>query len=78
MIRDFIRDADTVVLVGFVRLMLGGPLSLAAGFVAWLMSWWVQGARVGTDGFFISQGIVTGVAAGNSCGILLVEYRDPA
>ena len=37
MIRDFIRDADTVVLVGFVRLMLGGPLSLALGFVAWLM-----------------------------------------
>ncbi|MCY4655079.1 MAG: hypothetical protein OXC95_18175 [Dehalococcoidia bacterium] len=65
MIRDFIRDADTVALVGFVRLMLGGPLSLALGFVAWLMGWWFQGARVGTDTFFTVQGIITGVATGS-------------
>ena len=64
MIRDFIRDADTVVLVGFIRLMLGGPLSLAAGFVAWIFGWWFQGARVGTDNFFIAQGVATGLAAG--------------
>lgn len=64
MIRDFIRDADTVVLVGFVRLMLGGPLSLVAGFVAWIFGWWFQGARVGTDIFFIVQGAATGLAAG--------------
>lgn len=65
MIRDFIRDADTVVLVGFVRLMLGGPLSLALGFVAWLMGWWLQGARVGTDTFFTVQGVITGIATGS-------------
>lgn len=64
MIRDFIRDADTVALVGFVRLMLGGPLSLALGFVAWLMGWWFQGARVGTDTFFTVQGVITGIATG--------------
>ncbi len=65
MIRDFIRDADTVVLVGFVRLMLGGPLSLSLGFAAWLMGWWFQGARVGTDGFFTVQGVITGIATGS-------------
>lgn len=64
MIRDIIRDADTVALVGFVRLMLGGPISVAAGFAAWVLAWWVQGARVGNDSFFIVQGAVTGLAAG--------------
>lgn len=64
MIRDLIRDADTIALVGFVRLMLGGPLSLALGFVVWLMGWWFQGARVGTDTFFLVQGLVTGVVTG--------------
>ncbi len=64
MIRDIFRDAGEVSLVAFVRLMLGGPLSLAAGFVAWIMAWWIQGARVGTDSFFIIQGAATGVAAG--------------
>ena len=65
MIRDIIRNADTVVLVGLVRIMLGGPLSLAAGFAAWVMGWWIQGARVGTDSFFIAQGFATGIAAGS-------------
>ena len=64
MIRDIFRDADTVALVGFVRLMLGGPISIAAGFSAWVLAWWVQGARVGNDSFFIVQGAVTGLAAG--------------
>ena len=64
MIRDIIRNADTVALVAFVRLMLGGPVSLAAAFAAWVLIWWIQGARVGTDSFFIIQGVATGVAAG--------------
>ena len=37
---------------------------MAAGFVAWIMGWWFQGARVGTDSFFIAQGVATGLAAG--------------
>ena len=64
MIRDFMRDADTVALVGLVRLMLGGPISLALGFAAWLMGWWFQGARVGTDTFFTVQGVITGIVTG--------------
>ena len=64
MIRDIFRDADTVAIVGFVRLMLGGPISIAAGFVAWIFGWWFQGARVGADTFFIAQGIITGLTAG--------------
>ena len=64
MIRDIIRDADTIGLSILARVMLGGPLSLAAGFVAWIFGWWFQGARVGTDGFFIAQGVATGIGAG--------------
>ena len=64
MIRDIIRDADTIGLSILVRFALGGPLSIAAGFVAWVFGWWFQGARVGTDGFFIAQGVATGLAAG--------------
>ena len=64
MIRDIIRDADTIGLSILVRVMLGGPLSLVAGFVAWIFGWWFQGARVGTDTFFIVQGAATGLAAG--------------
>ena len=64
MIRDIIRDADTIGLSILVRVMLGGPLSLVAGFVAWIFGWWFQGARVGTDSFFIVQGAATGLAAG--------------
>ena len=64
MIRDIIRDVDTIGLSVLVRVMLGGPLSLVAGFVAWIFGWWFQGARVGTDTFFIVQGAATGLAAG--------------
>lgn len=64
MIRDIIRDADTIGLSILARIILGGSLSIAAGFVAWIFGWWFQGARVGTDGFFIAQGVVTGLAAG--------------
>ena len=64
MIRDIFRDADTVAIVGFVRLMLGGPISIAAGFVAWIFGWWFQGTRVGADTFFIAQGVITGLTAG--------------
>lgn len=64
MIRDIIRDVDTIGLSVLVRVMLGGPLSLVAGFVAWIFGWWFQGARVGTDTFFIVQGAATGFAAG--------------
>ena len=62
--RNLIRDADTIAIVVLVRLGLGGPISVAAGFVAWILGWWFQGARVGTDSFFIAQGVVTGLAAG--------------
>ena len=64
MIRDIVRDVDTIGLSLLVRVMLGGPLSLVAGFVAWIFGWWFQGARVGTDTFFIAQGAATGLAAG--------------
>ncbi len=46
------------------RFTLGGPLSLVAGFVGWVFGFWFQGARAGTDSFFIWQGVVTGLAAG--------------
>ncbi len=64
LLREIIRDADTIGLSILARIALGGPVSLAAGFVAWLFGWWFQGARVGADSFFITQGIITGLAAG--------------
>ena len=64
MIRDIIRDADTIGLSILARLVLGGPVSIFAGFAAWIFGFWFQGARIGSDNFFITQGIVTGLAAG--------------
>ena len=78
MIRDIFRDAGEVALVAFVRLMLGGPLSIVAAFVAWVMVWWIQGARVGTDAFFLIQGAVTGLAAGSVAAFFWWNTETPS
>ena len=62
--RDIIRDVDTIGLSVLARLALGGPLSLFAGFVGWIFGFWFQGARSGTDNFFITQSLLTGLCAG--------------
>ena len=64
MIRDIIRDADTIGLSILARIVLGGPVSVFAGFAAWMFGFWFQVSRSGSDSFFITQGVLTGLAAG--------------
>ena len=64
-------------MIAVVRLGLGAAFSLAVGFVAWLASWVFQRPSLASDGLFLTQGIVTGIAVGTVAAFFWWNLETP-